>query len=99
MGFSPAIHGHTGFQPIGPGHKDFGPGVLGQEDSEPIALRHEDLGPATAGLDLGLVLVKVDLVDMYIRVAFTRVGLASARADLVAAKDVPVSARVGLART
>jgi len=99
MGFAPAIHGHMGFESVGPEHKDFGPIVLGQEDFEPVALGHEDLGTTAAGLDPDLVLAKVDPVDMYIRVVVAWVGLAIVRANLAAAKDVPRTLKVGLAKT
>ena len=88
-----------GFEPFGPIHKDFGPVVLGQKDFEPVSLGHEDLGPAAAGLDPDLVLVKVDPIDMYIRVVITQVSLATVRDDLAATKDVPAVAEVGLAKT
>lgn len=71
MCFTTVVHGHTSFEPFGPGHKDFRPVILGQENFEPTALGHEDLGLVAVGLEPDLILARVDPVDRYTRVVAT----------------------------
>ena len=97
-GSGPAVLGHKVDTLVALRHRGFVPSSLGRQDFEPIDLQQEDSPPAAAGFDLDPVPARVDLVDMYTRVAATRFGFVVPSADLAVAKFAPRAAEVGLAR-
>jgi len=96
--FGPAFLGHKVDTLVSLGRRDFVPNALSRQDSEPVDLGNEDSGPTTSELDLDPALARVDLVDMYTRVAAALVGFAVARVELVVTKFVLGSVEVGPAR-
>jgi len=94
-GSGPAVLRHKVDTLVSLGRRGFVLGALGQQDSEPVDPGQEDFSPIAGGFDLDLVPTRVDLADMYTRVASAQVGFVVARADIAVAKFGPGLAKVG----
>ena len=93
-----AVLGHKFDTLVSLGCRVFVIGALGQQDYVPVDPRKEDSTPTTIGFDLDPVLARVDLFDMYTRVAATQVCFAIARANLSVEKFVLGAVEVGPTR-